>query len=172
MSDDQALIDYLCDEAEHEIECAGELTDLGKELRRHEVTARRLVRENANLRARLDAVEAENAELQATFDATWEANMRGAKIWQEITGRENTLPDQADMVVTILTCLATETSRAERAEAALAIARRDALEQAAVRFEERHRALMTSKGRNPEDYGSVWTEAAEIVRALANEAET
>jgi hypothetical protein len=73
----------------------------------------------AALRARLEAVEAENAELQATFDATWEANMRGAKIWREITGRENTLPDQADMVVTILTCLATETSRAERAEAAL-----------------------------------------------------
>ena len=51
--ENQALIDYLCHEAEHEIECAGELTDLGKELRRHEVTARRLVRENCELRATL-----------------------------------------------------------------------------------------------------------------------
>lgn len=55
--EDEALIDRLCDDAECEMSSAGEMTELGKELRRHEVTARRLVRENAELRARLAELE-------------------------------------------------------------------------------------------------------------------
>lgn len=50
------LIDWLNEEAECEIASAGELTTLGKKLRAMEVTARRLVRDNAALLARLEAV--------------------------------------------------------------------------------------------------------------------
>lgn len=40
-----ALIEWLDEEATHEIESAQELTDLGKIIRQHETTARRMARQ-------------------------------------------------------------------------------------------------------------------------------
>lgn len=51
----EALIDYLCEEAEHEVECAGEFTELAKQLRALEVTARRLARESITNKPPTDA---------------------------------------------------------------------------------------------------------------------
>jgi hypothetical protein len=59
MSDAQELIDYLDEEADIEISSAGEMTELGKQLRRMEVTARSMSRRIEELEAKLaQAVEA------------------------------------------------------------------------------------------------------------------
>lgn len=52
------LIDYLDEEAEIEIESAGELTELGKQLRRMETTARWLVSSHRALWVEKEALEA------------------------------------------------------------------------------------------------------------------
>lgn len=62
----QELIDYLDDEADIEISSAGKMTDLGRQLRRMEVTARMLARqyEDAPDKAR-DALMIEHVDLVA-----------------------------------------------------------------------------------------------------------
>lgn len=42
------------------------------------------------------------AELQATFNLRWDADMRAIKRWQAATGRELVWPDHADLVVWLL----------------------------------------------------------------------
>ncbi len=42
------------------------------------------------------------AELEASFDLCWAADMRAIKRWQAATGRDLTWPDHADMVVWLL----------------------------------------------------------------------
>jgi hypothetical protein len=45
---------------------------------------------------------AEVADMQASFDLRWAADMRAIKRWQTQTGRDLTWPDHADLVVWLL----------------------------------------------------------------------
>lgn len=54
----------------------------------------------------------EQIAMQKTFDLRWAADMRAIKRWQDATGKTDTWPDHADMVVWLLEQLeATEWSR-------------------------------------------------------------
>lgn len=64
------LIEYLDQEAQIEIESAGELTDLGKQLRRMEVTAKRLVREREGAALRGDGQTLDISKIPPGCDYT------------------------------------------------------------------------------------------------------
>ena len=52
---------------------------------------------------RLDAAALEQAEMQATFDLRWKADMRAIEMWQAAhPDRSEVWPDHADMVVWLL----------------------------------------------------------------------
>jgi len=42
------------------------------------------------------------AELESLFDIRWKADQRAIKRWQDATGKHDTWPDRADMVVWLL----------------------------------------------------------------------
>ena len=65
----EALINYLCEEAEHEVECAGEFTELAKQLRSLEVTARRLARESITNKQPTDAEVMNHPKVRALAEA-------------------------------------------------------------------------------------------------------
>jgi len=51
---------------------------------------------------RIEALEAENAELQRCFDLQWAAQQRAIKRWQEATGRDMAWPDHAELILWML----------------------------------------------------------------------
>lgn len=58
------------------------------------------------LRERAERAELERAELQATFDLRWQADMRAIKRWQAAgSGLDLTWPDHSDLVVWLLDLL-------------------------------------------------------------------
>lgn len=53
-------------------------------------------------------------------------------------------------------------------EAAVAAARAEGMREAAAVLDAKHKAFMAGKGRNPEDYGSSFSLAADTLRAEAS----
>lgn len=58
------------------------------------------------LTAERDALAAELAERQASFDLRWDADMRAIAMWQEATGEELKWPNHADLCVWLMEQLA------------------------------------------------------------------
>jgi hypothetical protein len=54
------------------------------------------------LRERAEKAEEACAEMQATFDLRWKADMSAINAWQEKTGETLTWPDHADLCIWLL----------------------------------------------------------------------
>lgn len=79
------------------------------------------IRQHSEAQARqIEALTADNEQLNATFDLRHKADARAIKQWQEVTGRTMSMPDQADLCVFLMMALDMSEARATTAEAALA----------------------------------------------------
>jgi hypothetical protein len=91
--------DYKYDVAEHLLGLSSphaEIMSDGARLTEFCVAGYRAVKEIERLREEVACHE-------ASFDATWAAQMRGVKLWREAApGRELTLPDAADFTAWLL----------------------------------------------------------------------
>jgi aspartyl/asparaginyl beta-hydroxylase (cupin superfamily) len=63
----------------------------------HEILAIRMAHEQ-----RVGELERELAEMKASFDLRWKADMRAIKKWQAETGRTMEWPDHADLCVWLM----------------------------------------------------------------------
>jgi hypothetical protein len=83
-------------------EAAAEILKLRAELADRQRTAESWKLRHDRKCEALAEVATERDELRAAFNLRWEADMRAIKRWQEATGRDQTWPDHADMVVWLL----------------------------------------------------------------------
>lgn len=78
------------------------ITELLRTALGNDVAMNSLRMKYAGARRRIEKLEKELVDFEASFEIRWDADQRAIKLWQEATGKEDVWPDHADLCVFLM----------------------------------------------------------------------